>query len=274
MSMFKFAVLVSGSNGEFSCLPAVCGAQSPNLGARSRPKRFGKVEHHRIARWKGFRRAAGRFRQGAAVYANNCQVCHGLKGAGKPQDQLTGGLGTLASGKPVKTPASYWPVATTLFDYIRRAMPITSPESLTNDEVYAVTAYILSIDGIVPGKRRARCQVPAAGENAEPGWVYKLVAEAAPVKNVFFPGAGRPHRRAALEGKSRRRNYRRPLDLPGRWRAVHQHRAGEQPVHVRAARMTIAFCGPAKVLWPLSRSLNNRVLRYDVCISLFFAGRA
>ena len=74
----------------------------------------------------------------------------GRKGAGKPQDQLTGGVGTLASGKPVKTPASYWPAATTLFDYIRRAMPITSPQSLTNDEVYAVTAYILSIDGVVP----------------------------------------------------------------------------------------------------------------------------
>jgi len=56
----------------------------------------------------------------------------------------------LATGKPVKTPTSYWPVATTLFDYIRRAMPINAPESLTNNEVYAVTAYILSIDGIVP----------------------------------------------------------------------------------------------------------------------------
>jgi cytochrome c len=51
----------------------------------------------------------------------------------------------------VKTVASYWPAATTLFDYVRRAMPYPAPQSLTNDEVYAVTAYILSIDGIVPG---------------------------------------------------------------------------------------------------------------------------
>ena len=65
-------------------------------------------------------------------------------------EQLTGGVGSLASSKPVKTPVSFWPVATTLFDYIRRAMPISSPQSLTDDEVYAVTAYILSIDGIVP----------------------------------------------------------------------------------------------------------------------------
>ena len=63
--------------------------------------------------------------------------------------QLTGGIGTLASGKAVKTPVSYWPSATTLFDYIRRAMPFNSPESLTNEEVYSLTAYLLSIDGIV-----------------------------------------------------------------------------------------------------------------------------
>jgi cytochrome c len=64
-------------------------------------------------------------------------------------ERLTGGIGSLASGKPVKTPASYWPTATTLFDYTRRAMPIASPQSLSNDEVYAITAYLLSIDGIV-----------------------------------------------------------------------------------------------------------------------------
>jgi cytochrome c len=65
-------------------------------------------------------------------------------------EQLTGGVGSLASGKPVKTPVSYWPSATTIFDYIRRAMPIGAPQSLTNDEAYALTAYLLSIDGIVP----------------------------------------------------------------------------------------------------------------------------
>lgn len=99
---------------------------------------------------RGLPPGSGSVSAGAAVYAKHCQVCHGEKGEGKPQDPLTGGLGTLASAKPVKTPSSYWPVATTLFDYIRRAMPITAPQSLTNDEVYAVTAYILSIDGIVP----------------------------------------------------------------------------------------------------------------------------
>ena len=131
-------------------LPPVCRAQSPNLGRALTPEEIRKVD---ITVWpdgRGLPAGSGSVSAGAAVYAKNCEVCHGAKGAGKPQDQLTGGLGTLASPKPVKTASSYWPAATTLFDYIRRAMPIVSPQSLTNDEVYAVTAYILSIDGIVP----------------------------------------------------------------------------------------------------------------------------
>jgi cytochrome c len=92
---------------------------------------------------------SGSVAAGAAIYAQKCQSCHGADGSGKPQDQLTGGVGSLASGKPVKTPVSFWPTATTVFDYIRRAMPITAPQSLTNNEVFAVTAYLLSIDGVV-----------------------------------------------------------------------------------------------------------------------------
>lgn len=87
--------------------------------------------------------------QGAAIYAAKCQVCHGANGAGGPNDRLTGGVGSLATPRPVKTVASFWPRATTVFDYIRRAMPIDAPQSLTNSEAYALTAYILSVDGII-----------------------------------------------------------------------------------------------------------------------------
>ncbi len=148
MSMFKFGVLFPAV--VFCLLPALCSAQGPNLGRTMTPEEIQKVN---ITVWpdgRGLPPGSGSVSAGAVVYAKNCQVCHGPQGSGKPQDQLTGGLGTLATSKPVKTAASYWPVATTLFDYVRRAMPITSPESLTNDEVYAVTAYLLSIDGIVP----------------------------------------------------------------------------------------------------------------------------
>lgn len=88
--------------------------------------------------------------RGARVYADKCQSCHGEGGAGTPNDRLTGGIGSLTSARPVKTVASFWPYATTLFDYIRRAMPTQAPQSLSDDEVYALVAYLLSVDGIVP----------------------------------------------------------------------------------------------------------------------------
>src|SRR6266571_1634943 len=71
------------------------------------------------------------------------------KGAGKPADPLAGGIGSLAGKTPLRTVGSYWPYATTLFDYVRRAMPITNPLSLSDDEVYAVSAYVLFLNGIV-----------------------------------------------------------------------------------------------------------------------------
>jgi cytochrome c len=134
----------------FFLLPHVCGAQGPNLGRPLSPEEVQKINITVTPDGKGLPAGSGSVSAGAALYAKTCQYCHGAQGAGKPQDPLTGGVGSIASVKPVKTPASYWPAATTLFDYIRRAMPITSPQSLTNDEVYALTAYILSIDGIVP----------------------------------------------------------------------------------------------------------------------------
>lgn len=92
---------------------------------------------------------SGTAKQGAAVYAAKCFACHGANGAGKPADALVGGIGTLTSAAPLRTVGSYWPYATTLFDYVRRAMPYDRPMSLSNDEVYAVSAYILSLNGII-----------------------------------------------------------------------------------------------------------------------------
>ncbi|MGZ9057624.1 MAG: c-type cytochrome [Burkholderiaceae bacterium] len=93
---------------------------------------------------------SGSVKQGAAVYAAKCEACHGGSGAGKPADALVGGQGTLASDNPVRTVGSYWPYATTLFDYVRRAMPTNAPKSLTDSEVYAVTAYVLQLNGVIP----------------------------------------------------------------------------------------------------------------------------
>ena len=99
----------------------------------------------------GLPTGSGSAKQGESVYVAKCLACHGVKGAGKPADPLVGGIGSLASGKAVLTVGSYWPYATTLFDYIRRAMPTTNPMSLSDSEVYAVSAYLLHLNGIVDG---------------------------------------------------------------------------------------------------------------------------
>lgn len=91
----------------------------------------------------------GNAKSGALVYQTKCQSCHGEKGQGKPADALVGGLNTLTSNSPIRTVGSFWPYSTTLFDYTRRAMPLNSPKSLSNDEVYAVSAYILYLNGII-----------------------------------------------------------------------------------------------------------------------------
>lgn len=92
----------------------------------------------------------GSVARGREVYDSQCASCHGSKGEGGIGDRLAGGVGTLASAKPVKTVGSYWPYATTLFDYIRRAMPMPAPQSLSNDDVYAVSGYLLYLNGLLP----------------------------------------------------------------------------------------------------------------------------
>jgi cytochrome c len=99
---------------------------------------------------KGLPQGSGTVAHGKDVFAENCAACHGDKGQGGPKDRLVGGEGTLASDNPIKTVGSFWPYATTLFDYIRRAMPYQAPGSLSVDDTYAVAAYILSLNGIVP----------------------------------------------------------------------------------------------------------------------------
>jgi len=89
---------------------------------------------------------------GHEVFDQQCAACHGEKGEGGVGDQLVGGQGTLATPKPVKTVGSYWPYAPTLFDYIRRAMPQNAPQSLSNEDVYAVSAYILYLNGLLPAE--------------------------------------------------------------------------------------------------------------------------
>ncbi|WP_250536772.1 cytochrome c [Caballeronia sp. AZ10_KS36] len=103
---------------------------------------------------RGLPAGSGDVATGAHIFAAKCAACHGANGEGRIGDRLIGGRGTLASDKPVRTVGSYWPYATTLFDYIRRAMPYNAPQSLSADEVYALSAWILNRNGIVPDDAR------------------------------------------------------------------------------------------------------------------------
>jgi cytochrome c len=98
----------------------------------------------------GLPEGKGTAAQGEAVYRDKCAACHGPNGEGSPQGtQLVGGVGSLASDNPVRTVGSYWPYATSVWDYIHRAMPLNQPGSLSADDTYGVTAFLLNRNKII-----------------------------------------------------------------------------------------------------------------------------
>ncbi len=129
-------------------------AAGPGLGRVPSAEELAELDLSIAPDGRGLPPGSGDVAQGLALYQARCEACHGAGGQGKPADRLSGGLGSLASDKPVKTVNSYWPYATTLFDYIRRAMPLNAPRSLTDSEVYSLCAYLLALDGILAADAR------------------------------------------------------------------------------------------------------------------------
>lgn len=123
--------------------------EGPRLGVPATPEQIAGWDISVGPDGAGLPPGSGDARAGKAVYEQKCLACHGVDGAGTPNDRLVGGHGTLATPAAVRTIGSFWPYATTLFDYIRRAMPIVEPQSLSNDDVYALTAYLLQLNGII-----------------------------------------------------------------------------------------------------------------------------
>ena len=158
MSMRKF--LKAAVPAALFALASPAFAQhGPNLGKPISPEDLAAWDISIGPDGAGLPPGSGTVKQGEAVFAAKCQACHGEKGAGTPNDRLVGGQGSLPGDKPpVKTVGSYWPYATTLFDYIRRAMPFNESKSLTSDEIYGVVAYLLNLNGVIPESETMNAQ--------------------------------------------------------------------------------------------------------------------
>jgi cytochrome c len=144
LEMKPFVVLVL-----LLCARQASAAEGPKLG---RP-----ASSQDIARWsltvfpdgRGLPQGRGAAFQGKMVYEQHCASCHGLQGQGGSADELAGARHGLVGPSPDKTVGTYWPYATTLFDFVRRSMPPAAPGSLSNDQLYAVCAYLLQLNGII-----------------------------------------------------------------------------------------------------------------------------
>src|ERR1700730_355291 len=134
-------------------LAAPCLAQGAELGQATSEADIATWDISISSDGAGLPPGGGTAKQGEIIYTAKCASCHGEKGAGNPNEPvsdvsagpLVGGLGTLAGNRGV----SFWPYATIVFDYVRRAMPWGAPKSLTDQEVYSLTAYLLYLNGII-----------------------------------------------------------------------------------------------------------------------------
>ena len=100
---------------------------------------------------EGLPEGQGTVADGAKIFAEKCVACHGENAAGGSMyGSMVGGIGSMTEPKRKLTPGSMYPYASILFDYVRRTMPMTEPQSLSNNEVYALSAYIYSLNGLVP----------------------------------------------------------------------------------------------------------------------------
>src|SRR5205809_301481 len=126
-------------------------AQSPTFGLGHAPRadELKAIDIEVPPDGRGLPPGSGTAEAGKTIYTARCTVCHGATGKEGPQDVLIGGQGTLNTAKPLKTVGSYWPYATTLWDYVNRAMPFDQPGLLKPPEVYAAVAYILNLNGII-----------------------------------------------------------------------------------------------------------------------------
>lgn len=154
MPMARFVALAAGIAGLLSgCTASPVRStitEAPRLGVAASAADIALVDLNVFADGRGLPAGRGSVAQGAPLFARHCASCHGTRGRGASAEELVGGSEPLTSAFPDKTIGLYWPYATTLFDFIRRSKPMLTPGSLTADEVFALTAWLLAADGVIP----------------------------------------------------------------------------------------------------------------------------
>ena len=139
-----------GAGGALIAAAMLAAAQTaPHLGRPITPLEAARDERNVFPDGRGLPPGRGTGIEGAALFAQKCAVCHGEGGRGGAAEELVGGTAPLTAKSPDKTIGAYWPYATTLFDFTRRAMPMNAPGSLQPDEIYALTAYLLAAEKVI-----------------------------------------------------------------------------------------------------------------------------
>lgn len=142
MFIFRLSLFLISFNG-------LAAGLGPNLGKPASAQLIKQWNMDIFPNGKGLPKGQGNAIAGKIVYEKHCLSCHGLEGTGDSADELAGATHSLTDNPPDKTIGSYWPYATTLFDFTRRAMPLNTPGKLDNNELYAVTAYLLYLNHII-----------------------------------------------------------------------------------------------------------------------------
>ena len=133
----------------FGVAAAAADLEGPRLGRAVTADVAARASLNVFPDGRGLPPGRGNAVQGEPLFRQHCAMCHGAGGKGASAEELSGGTEPLTSEYPDKTIGLYWPYATTVFDVTRRSMPMFAPGSLTADEVYAITAYLLAANGVI-----------------------------------------------------------------------------------------------------------------------------
>jgi len=226
---------------------AACALAGVAAVAMAAPQRYGfgaPATPAQIAGWdidvrpdgRGLPKGRGSVEEGQAIYDEKCASCHGTFGESNSYLQLAGGVGSLTTDQPMRTTGSKLQYATTLWDYINRAMPFNAPQTLSPDEVYALTAYVLNLNDIVPaGTVLDQDSLPRLAMPNRDGFT---------TKHGFMTRDGKPDTHNTACMKDCVKDLRLSSELPEYARAQHGDLAAQGRSVGTSARQDVASAAP------------------------------